>query len=598
MSKRKQEEFDFVTRGYTKRLASLAFGLTDMLLHGEVPEVFPRLLGNMRELAWHWQRRCCDDHPIQAKYRVETEEGDTLILFRCGPHGGCFNKKGKITSVDGFKVLEWWKRPGKDPKVMQERVLQYFLDYLKDGESPTAAEIVVNLVCQDRHGQGLWGRILEKPWIVRGSARLEEGLVGIESNPGPEYPNTELANSIAIQERDFSPHIPGYCYLVLFKQKYWNQYKWPAYPQLAEIAQYELHLREKSVNITARRTLGRNCCVHIQRSFRGSNGWNQINRWIIEGRGHYEIGAFRWTAQMAAGLRDFLIGYQHVMPLPVPTPIAPTGANQDAVAQREQEIADMEDGRMMTVNGFGQLLTNVLDEWQRTHPPSTPSPLTKAEMPDHFEGDPSQVDNWLRTMEVYFTLARETTVRRRIVICLYRTRKGKGNRAGEWAGVKLQEIQKADEEYERRNAQSPTRYPKDLTWAEMNNGRRDPLQPEDNVLLWTRPPNHNKYPWTTWGAFKTEMHEFFMSTETKQHATDDLMKLEQRNTPIEDYIIKFNALSPLVGWGEAALKDHFLNRINPALGGELIRHGNLADDATSETDPGSGSAIGTSISKG
>ena len=130
------------------------------------------------------------------------------------------------------------------------------------------------------------------------------------------------------------------------------------------------------------------------------------------------------------------------------------------------------------------------------------------------------------------------------------------------------------------SAQSPTRYPKDLTWAEMNNGRRDPLQPEDDVLLWTRPPNHNKYPWTTWSAFKTEMHEFFMSTETKQHATDDLMKLEQRNTPIEDYIIKFNALSPLVGWGEAALKDHFLNRINPALGGELIRHGNLADDAT------------------
>ena len=346
-------------------------------------------------MAWHWQRRCCDDHPIQAKYRVETEDGDTLILFRCGPHGGCFNKKGKITSVDGFKVLEWWKRPGKDPKVMQERILQYFLDYLKDGESPTAAEIVVNLVCQDRHGQGLWGRILEKPWIVRGSARLEEGLVGIESNPGPEYPDTELANSIAIQERDFSPHIPGYCYLVLFKQRYWNQYKWPAYPQLAEIAQYELHLREKSVNITARRTLGRNCCVHIQRSFRGSNGWNQINRWIIEGRGHYEIGAFRWTVQMAMGLRDFLIGYQQVMPLPVPIPIAPTGANQDAVARREQEIADMEDGRMATVNGFGQLLTNVLEEWQRTHPHPTPSPLTKAEMPDHFEGDPSQVDNWL-----------------------------------------------------------------------------------------------------------------------------------------------------------------------------------------------------------
>ena len=79
MSKRKQEEFDFVTQGYTKQLASLAFGLTDMLLHGDVPEVFPRLLGNMCELAWHWQWRCCDDHPIQAKYRVETEDGDTLF---------------------------------------------------------------------------------------------------------------------------------------------------------------------------------------------------------------------------------------------------------------------------------------------------------------------------------------------------------------------------------------------------------------------------------------------------------------------------------------------------------------------------------------
>ena len=48
-------------------------------------------------------------------------------------------------------------------------------------------------------------------------------------------------------------------------------------------------------------------------------------QWIIEGRGHYEIGAFRWTVQMAMGLRDFLIGYQQVMPLPVPVPIEPTG---------------------------------------------------------------------------------------------------------------------------------------------------------------------------------------------------------------------------------------------------------------------------------
>ena len=155
------------------------------------------------------------------------------------------------------------------------------------------------------------------------------------------YPYPATCNS----NQNIHPDMPGYCYLILFKKQYWNDFEWPAYPQIQEIFQYDPRLRAPRANIRARKTYGRNDCLHIERISQGQNGWDQMDNWILSGYGWYHIGAFRWTVQMAMGLRDFLVGYQHVMPMPIPTPIEPTGANQDAVARREQEIADVKELR-------------------------------------------------------------------------------------------------------------------------------------------------------------------------------------------------------------------------------------------------------------
>ena len=66
-------------------------------------------------------------------------------------------------------------------------------------------------------------------------------------------------------------------------------------------------------------------------------------------------------------------------------------------------------------------------------------PQLKLEMPERYEGDPAEINNWLRSMETYFTLTEVTDLKRTIPITLQQITKGKGNRAGTWSAVKLKE---------------------------------------------------------------------------------------------------------------------------------------------------------------
>ena len=79
---------------------------------------------------------------------------------------------------------------------------------------------------------------------------------------------------------------------------------------------------------------------------------------------------------------------------------------------------------METANAIGQMVAQLVNELR---PERVPHPQIKLDMPDCYEGDPAEIDNWLRSMETYFTLTKVTDLNRTIVITLQRIKKGKGN---------------------------------------------------------------------------------------------------------------------------------------------------------------------------
>ena len=80
--------------------------------------------------------------------------------------------------------------------------------------------------------------------------------------------------------------------------------------------------------------------------------------------------------------------------------------------------------------------------------PRPVQPALKLEMPDYYEGDPTQIANWIRSMETYFHLTKLSDFEQKILITLPRIRKGKADRAGHWSAIQLQEWMDSQTRYE------------------------------------------------------------------------------------------------------------------------------------------------------
>ena len=61
------------------------------------------------------------------------------------------------------------------------------------------------------------------------------------------------------------------------------------------------------------------------------------------------------------------------------------------------------------------------------------------DMPDPYEGDPADISNWIRSMEVYFQVVNMDNMGNMILMMLQRIQKGKGNQAGTYSAVKMKE---------------------------------------------------------------------------------------------------------------------------------------------------------------
>ena len=88
----------------------------------------------------------------------------------------------------------------------------------------------------------------------------------------------------------------------------------------------------------------------------------------------------------------------------------------------------------------------------------------------------------------------------------------------------------------------------------------------------------NKLPFVDWLDFKGQVQEFFMTTETRDKAIQQLKGLVQKGMLVEDYVIKFKSLAPLTEFNDYALVSQFRQGLNLNLGFNIVRVTALVDD--------------------
>ena len=130
------------------------------------------------------------------------------------------------------------------------------------------------------------------------------------------------------------------------------------------------------------------------------------------------MGIFLWTVEMANTLLNALSGYQFYFGTnapeyqPVPPFVPPVEVPPDMHAEyteNQEGIIDhnnnVETRRAEMANAIGQVVAQLVNELR---PERTPHLQIKLDMPNCYEGDPAEIDNWLRSMETYFTLTKVT----------------------------------------------------------------------------------------------------------------------------------------------------------------------------------------------
>jgi hypothetical protein len=98
---------------------------------------------------------------------------------------------------------------------------------------------------------------------------------------------------------------PGYCYLILFQERFHEAFDWPAYPTQSEITLFDENLREEGwFKITA---TGR--IWHVERSDEPTGTWLTVQHLGYSKHAGDRVGLFLWTVELANLLMNALSGY-------------------------------------------------------------------------------------------------------------------------------------------------------------------------------------------------------------------------------------------------------------------------------------------------
>lgn len=374
--------------------------------------------------------------------------------------------------------------------------------------------------------------------------------------------------------------MPGYCYMLLFESIYYPLFDWPECPTWSEIEGWNESLRKIDATFHMKKQNG---CWHLEND--GIRTWYTVLQMRLSPYCEDQVG-FLWTEELANMLLSALHGWKEffssdgpILPA-IPAelgPEYPPSPEREQYERQRQELINestrIQEGRTWATNAIGQAVAGMVNE-MRNQPPKQVRPQLKLDPPDHYEGDPAEIDNWLRSMEVYLVMvgmdsSQPDHLSRTILIALQRVRKGKANRAGAWAAVKLREWIDAEKEYAVKVQKGE--FPETQNRRHWRDGRMDPL----DAKFW-KPLDH-KPPFLDWPDFCEQAKEFFMTTETQDEAIRQMNELKQQG-PVEDYIIKFKSLAILTGYNDYALVASFRKGLAPSLGYDIVRSIPPADD--------------------
>ena len=138
--------------------------------------------------------------------------------------------------------------------------------------------------------------------------------------------------------------------------------------------------------------------------------------------------------------------------------------------------------------------------------------------PDYYEGDLTEIDAWLRKMAYYFVQVRLTDPTQRIAYAVQRIRKGPGNRATNWSNSKIAEV----DAYEKEVNAFYTRFPGRMcTVGEIRTIVPEVAETAEHPQ-WLAYEFVHKPPFDTWEQFVNECHQYFLTTETRDHVVSQL----------------------------------------------------------------------------
>jgi hypothetical protein len=202
-------------------------------------------------------------------------------------------------------------------------------------------------------------------------------------------------------------------------------------------------------------------------------------------------------------------------------------------------------------------------------------PALKIDPPEYYEGDPEEIDTWLRRMNYYFGQVNVTDGFTRMTYSIQRIRKGKNNRAANWANGKIGEQANFDEERVAFIAAYPGQtYTTDEIFTVIPEAAATATHEAWPVYEFVHKP-----PFRSWEDFTQQARDYFLTTETRDMAIKKLRNTTQKGD-IEEYLTEFKGWANLAGFDDVALVDQFKTGLKKGLGRRIMETGNPGDGTT------------------
>jgi hypothetical protein len=188
-------------------------------------------------------------------------------------------------------------------------------------------------------------------------------------------------------------------------------------------------------------------------------------------------------------------------------------------------------------------------------------PALKVDPPEYYKGDPEEIDTWLRRMNYYFGQVNVTNTFTRMTYAIQRIRKGKNNRAANWANGKIGEQALFDEE----QATFIAAYPGQVYTTEEIFTVIPEVAATVEHEAWPTYEFVHKPPFRSWDDFAQQARDYFLTTETRDMAIKKLRGTTQKGD-IEEYLMEFKGWANLAGFDDVALVDQFKTGLKKGLG--------------------------------